>query len=114
MTDAGVRVVLCTAASVADAERIARAVVEERLAACVNPVPGVTSLYRWEGKIERSEEVLLVIKTRADLLDRLRGAIVAVHPYDVPEVVALPVTAGHPPYLDWIRASCEAPSAPGE
>lgn len=106
MTGGGVRVVLTTAASAADAERIARHLVERRLAACVNVVGGVTSHYRWEGKLERGEEVLLVIKSRADLRERLREALVAIHPYDLPEVVELDVAGGHPPYLDWVRASC--------
>lgn len=103
MNDAGVRLVLTTVANAADAERLARHLVEQRLAACVNVVGGVVSHYRWQGKLERSDEVLLVIKSRADLRERLREALVAIHPYDLPEVVELDVAGGHPPYLDWVR-----------
>lgn len=106
MTDQEVRLVFTTAASASDAERIASHLLEERLAACVNVVGGVISHYVWKGNRERSEEVLLVIKTRADLCERLRAAIVAIHPYDLPEVVEVEVTGGHPPYLDWVRESC--------
>ena len=98
-------VVLCSVGSVADAERLARSVVEAGLAACVSVLSGVTSFYRWEGELQRDEERLLVIKTRADRVEALREALVAGHPYEVPEVLALPVAAGHRPYLDWIDAS---------
>jgi periplasmic divalent cation tolerance protein len=95
-------VVLSTVGTAEDAERIARALVEGGLAACVNVVPAVTSIYRWKGKLEREEERLLVIKTRAERFEALREALVALHPYDVPEVLALPVSAGHEPYLEWL------------
>ena len=95
-------VVLSTVGTAEDAERIGRALVEGGLAACVNVVPAVTSIYRWKGKLEREEERLLVIKTRAERFEALREALVAIHPYDVPEVLALPVAGGHQPYLDWL------------
>ena len=100
-------VVLSTVAKAEDAERIGRALVEGGLAACVNVLPAVTSIYRWKGKLEREEERLLVIKTRADRFEALREALVALHPYEVPEVLALPVAAGHAPYLEWLDAGVE-------
>lgn len=104
------RVVLSTVGDAGDAERIAAALVERRLAACVNLVPGVRSIYRWKGGVERDDEQLLVIKTTGEQLEALRAAIVELHPYEVPEVVALEVVGGHAPYLDWVAESC-APAA---
>jgi periplasmic divalent cation tolerance protein len=98
-------IVLSTVAKAEDAERIARALVERRLAACVNVVPGLVSVYRWKGAIERDSEQLLVIKTRRDRFLALSEAIVALHPYEVPEIVALPLGAGHAPYLAWLDES---------
>jgi periplasmic divalent cation tolerance protein len=100
------RVVLCTVGSAEDAERIATALVERRLAACVNLVPGVLSIYRWKGSVERDEERLLLIKTSAARLEALRAAIVELHPYELPEVVALDVAGGHAPYFEWVAESC--------
>jgi periplasmic divalent cation tolerance protein len=97
--------VLTTVARAEDAERIAEALVERRLAACVNVLPGVRSIYRWKGAVERDEERLLVVKTRADRFDALRDAILALHPYEVPEVVAVPIEAGSPAYLRWLDES---------
>jgi len=97
-------VVLVTCPSAAEARRIARAVVEARLAACVNILPGaVTSIYRWKGKVESAKERLLLIKTSRKLLAKLRAAIERLHSYDVPEFIALPVAAGSPAYLAWIE-----------
>lgn len=98
-------VAFSTVGTAEDAERIARALVERRLAACVNVVPGVVSVYRWKGEVCRDEERLLVIKTRADRLEALREALVGLHPYELPELVALPVAAGHAPYLAWLDES---------
>lgn len=109
MSATGAVVAFSTVASPEDAERIARALVEERLAACVNVVPGLVSFYRWKGKVERDDELLLVIKTMAGRLDELRGRLVELHPYEVPELVALPVEGGHPPYLAWLAESVESP-----
>jgi periplasmic divalent cation tolerance protein len=95
--------ILCTCPDGESAARIARVLVEERLAACVNRVPGLTSVYRWQGEIHEDSEVLLLIKTRSELFESLRARLVALHPYDVPEVIALDIAAGHAPYLDWRR-----------
>jgi periplasmic divalent cation tolerance protein len=95
-------IALSTVATALDAERIATVLVERGLAACVNVVPGVTSIYRWKGAVERDLELLLVIKTRADRFEALREALVSLHPYEVPELIALPVEAGHLPYLAWL------------
>ena len=95
-------VVFCTVGKAQEAEALALALVEERLVACVNVVPSVTSIYCWQGKVERAEERLLVMKPRAERFEELRAAIVARHSYEVPEIVALPLVAAHAPYLDWI------------
>jgi periplasmic divalent cation tolerance protein len=103
-------VVLCTCASEDEALAIARQLVEKRLAACVNLVRGVRSIYRWQGNVEDSEEVLLVIKSRRPLFDALRKAVAAAHSYQVPEIIALPVIDGAPSYLDWIDAETSPPA----
>jgi periplasmic divalent cation tolerance protein len=79
--------------------------VEERLAACVNRLPGAHSTYRWQGKVIDDSEVLLVIKTIPERFDALRDRLLELHPYEVPELVALEVVDGHPAYLDWIAAA---------
>ena len=101
----GPLVALSTVASADDAERIARSLVEKGVAACVNVVPGVVSFYRWKGKLERDGEVLLVIKTTGDRFEDLKAALLAEHPYELPELVALPIAAAHQPYLDWLATS---------
>jgi periplasmic divalent cation tolerance protein len=101
--DPAVRVVLLTAPDAAMAERLARALVEERLAACVNLVPGVRSFYRWEGRVEDASEVLLVVKTRADRSATLAARVRELHPYELPEVVELAAAGGSAEYLDWVR-----------
>jgi periplasmic divalent cation tolerance protein len=97
-------VVLVTAPSAERAAEIARAVVEERLAACGNVVPGLRSIYRWEGKLHDDAEALLVLKTTGDRFEALRARVLALHPYEVPEVIALRIEAGSAPYLEWITA----------
>lgn len=87
------------------ARRLARALVQRRAAACVNVLPGATSWFRWQGKIERAGESLLIIKTTARRCAALRRLIVALHPYEVPEILALPVADAHPPYQRWVVAS---------
>lgn len=95
--------ILCTCPDADSAGRIARTLVEERLAACVNHVPGVVSIYRWQDEIHEDNEVLLLIKTRRERFELLRARIVELHPYDVPEVIAFDIAAGHAPYLEWLR-----------
>jgi periplasmic divalent cation tolerance protein len=87
------------------ARRIARALVREKLAACVNLVPGIASIYAWEGKVEEGREVLLLIKSRAALSKRLAARVKELHTYSVPEVVTIPIASGNPDYLRWIRES---------
>ncbi len=98
-------VVLCTCPNAESAEHIAYALVDERLAACVNRVPGIRSTYRWQGQVTIDDEQLLVIKTTRAQFDALRTRILALHGYSVPEIIALEVGAGHGPYLEWIAAS---------
>ena len=95
-------VCLSTASSAEEAETIAKALVGEELAACVNLVPGVRSIYRWQGKIEDGAEVLMVIKTRRELVEPLSRRIKELHSYTVPELVAMSVVAGNPDYLQWL------------
>jgi len=97
-------VVLVTAPTPERAAEIARALVEERLAACGNVVPGLRSIYRWEGEVQHDEEALLLLKTTRARFDALRDRVLALHPYDVPEVIALPVEAGSAAYLAWIAS----------
>lgn len=97
-------VVLVTAPTPERAAEIARAVVGERLAACGNVVAGLRSVYRWEGEVQEDEEVLLLLKTTRARFEALRERVLALHPYDVPEVIALPILAGSAAYLDWIDA----------
>lgn len=101
---AEVRVVLVTAPGLEVARGLARALVEAKLAACVNLVPGVRSVYRWKGEVQEDEEVLLVVKTRADRGAALAHRIRDLHPYDLPEVLELAAVGGSPAYLDWVRA----------
>lgn len=101
-------VVLVTGPSADEAERIGRALVEERLAACANLIPSISSAYWWKGKIEEATEALLVLKTRQDLVERLVTRVRALHSYTVPEVIALPILGGNPDYLRWIDDSVES------
>ncbi|MGD9316351.1 MAG: divalent-cation tolerance protein CutA [Anaerolineae bacterium] len=95
-------VVLMTAGSQEEAERIAHALVAEMLVACVNVIPAVTSVYRWEGQVQSDQEWLLVAKSRRDVLNDLVRRVQALHSYDVPEVIALPLVGGSDAYLRWI------------
>jgi periplasmic divalent cation tolerance protein len=103
MTDT--RLILVTASPRAEAKRIAHALVEERLAACVNLIGGVHSVYRWKETVETADEVLLLIKTRQEKIDAVRTRVRELHSYEVPEFLVLDVTEGSSAYLEWI-ASC--------
>jgi len=95
-------VAFCTCPDEAVAERIAAALVEEHLAACVNRIPGIISTYCWQGKVHRDNEVLLLIKTTRERFEALRARIIELHPYELPEVIAVDIALGSMPYLDWI------------
>ena len=100
MTDA--LLVFTTLPSADKAAELGKVLVEERLAACANLIPAVRSIYRWQGKLQDENEVLVLLKTRAEHLERLKLRILELHPYEVPEVLAVPVEAGYQPYLDWL------------
>lgn len=95
----------CTCPDADSARRIAGALVAERLAACVNHLPGIASTYRWQGTITTDHEELLLIKTTASRFEALRRRLLALHPYELPELLAVPVERGHGAYLDWVRAA---------
>jgi uncharacterized protein involved in tolerance to divalent cations len=101
-------VVLVTVPNAETAARIADALVGEGLAACVNVLPEIASTYRWQGRVERDREQLCIVKTIRDSFERVRARVIELHPYEVPEVIALPIVAGHDPYLQWIVASVTA------
>ena len=105
MTDK--RIVLTTCGSVEEARTIAHALVERRLAACVNIIPSVESIYRWKGEVETATEYLLVIKTTAGAFTSLRDALSGLHSYEVPECIEIAISDGNVPYLDWIEKSVE-------
>jgi periplasmic divalent cation tolerance protein len=96
-------VVLSSCGSAEEAEGLARRLVEERLAACVNVIGGAKSFYRWKGAIENAQEFLLVIKTSRGNFERLRTVLETAHSYELPEVLALPIVTGSPAYLDWLE-----------
>jgi periplasmic divalent cation tolerance protein len=97
-------VIYVTAASDEEAQRIAGAVVTERLAACANLVPGVTSMFWWEGRVQENSEVSIILKTRNDLVERLTDRVRELHSYECPCIVALPITGGNKAFIDWIIA----------
>jgi periplasmic divalent cation tolerance protein len=98
-------VVFVTAASAEEAARIGRALVEERLAACANVVGPIRSIYRWEGAVEEASEHLMLVKARAADVDRIATRVRALHGYEVPEIIALPIRGGSPAYLAWLAES---------
>ena len=104
--------VLVTCPTKTVARRIASQLITRHLAACVNIIPGVESLFWWQGTLNQAQEVLLLIKTTRSRFESLRRAVVSLHPYDVPEVIALPLVAGHQPYLRWIRSTLRSGSSP--
>jgi uncharacterized protein involved in tolerance to divalent cations len=97
--------VFCTCGNEAEAQRIARDLVESRLAACVNILPPIQSVYRWQGELETAQELLLIMKTTAERFPELQRRIIHLHSYETPEIIALPVLAGSDKYLAWIRES---------
>ncbi len=101
----GYLVVLCTCPDRESAMRIADALLDRRQAACVNVLPGVVSVYEWEGARQHDEEVLAVIKTRADAFSAVEETVRTLHPYELPEIVAVSITKGFAPYLNWIDRS---------
>jgi len=103
MTD--FQIVLSTCADREEAERIAHRLVEQKLAACVNILPGVHSIYRWQGNVESAAEILIVIKTGASLVPEVQSTIANLHSYEVPELLVLPVAGGSEAYLGWLKAS---------
>ena len=106
MTD--VDVLLMTAPSAEVAEAIVSALVGDKLIACGNITMPIASIYRWQGETERAAEVLVIMKTTADKVAAVMQRISALHPYEVPEILVLPVHEGHQPYLDWVRESVES------
>lgn len=108
MTDK--RIVLTTAGSEEEARKIARHLVEQQIAACVNIVPQVTSIYRWKGDVEEAQECLLIVKTTAECFAAVRDAIQDLHSYELPECVAVAVEDGSPEYLEWLGSSVRAES----
>ncbi|KJP87590.1 hypothetical protein AK88_02758 [Plasmodium fragile] len=92
------------------AEKIAHVLLEDKLASCVNIIPGVLSLYHWKGEIARDNEVLMMIKTRKNLFPKIVDTVKANHPYEVPEVISVPIHQGSKDYLDWITKSVKSPS----
>jgi periplasmic divalent cation tolerance protein len=107
---ADILIALCTCPDAALADHIAETLVGEGLAACVNALPGVSSVYRWQGEVQRDAEVLLLIKTTQARLSGLTDRVRQLHPYDLPEVIAIPVSGGLPDYLQWV-ITCTSPDA---
>jgi periplasmic divalent cation tolerance protein len=99
--------VFITAPNVEEAERLAETLVEKKLAACIQILPGMTSVYRWQGKVERQSEVLLIAKTTRAKFGELEKEVRTIHSYETPEIVALELTAGSRPYLEWLETSVE-------
>jgi periplasmic divalent cation tolerance protein len=99
------RIVLTTAGSEEEAQKIARHLVENRMAACVNILPQISSVYRWQGKVEEAREWLLLIKTTGDAFEKVRQAITELHSYELPECICLTIEDGSPKYLQWIEDS---------
>ncbi len=106
MTDEIVIFVTCPES---ESDRIASQLVDEQIAACVNIVPGVTSIYRWQGQVSRDSEHLLVIKTEQNMWQTLEKRVRELHPYDVPEIIQFPINNGYAPYLQWIKDSVKQP-----
>ncbi len=100
--------ILSTCPDADTAQRLARTLVEERLAACVNILPGLVSTYRWQGQVEQAAEVQLLAKTTTDRRETLMARLAELHPYELPEILAVETAAGLPAYLDWVAAETRA------
>lgn len=110
----GAMVVLCTAPDQETAQSMATALVTEHLAACINILGPLSSIYHWDGQLEQATEHLLLIKTTTAIYPRLESRLAALHPYEVPEILALPVARGAAPYLSWLHGSAGKTTLPGE
>lgn len=100
-------VVLTTLPNAEAASKLSKTLVDERLAACANILPAIRSVYRWQGKVQEEAEVLVLLKTRQERFGRLKARVLELHPYDVPEVIAIRIDDGHQPYLDWVTDATE-------
>lgn len=101
------RLILTTCPSLEVAQQLAERLVSERLAACVNILPGAISIYEWQGQMENSAEWVLLIKSRIDLLEELETSLLAHHPYELPEFIVVPIETGHIPYLQWVDSQLD-------
>lgn len=108
MNQENVKIVLCTFPSVEKARQIGTVLVETQLAACVNLIPAIQSIYRWEGKVEEQEEVLALFKTTTARYSELQQVVTEMHPYEIPELIALDLSAGLPVYLQWVLSSTQS------
>ena len=106
-------VVLVTAATEEEGQRISRALVEQRAVACVNILPGIKSIFRWEGKVTEEQEVLLMAKTVLNAFDRVASIVRTNHSYEVPEIISLPIQRGTPEYLSWVRTMTQGATPAG-
>jgi len=105
LMDVDTLLVMTTCPDETHAEQLSVHLIEQGLAGCINRLPGISSVYRWEGELKTGTEVLLLIKTTAETWEKLEAEIKRLHPYELPEIIAVPITAGHEPYLDWIRSA---------
>ncbi len=103
MSDSGIHLVYSTVPSEEEAAHLAKSLVEDRLAACANIIPGLRSIYRWQGVVEDERETLLLLKTDSGHVQTLIDRLVQLHSYDVPDIVAIPIDQAHPPYADWVK-----------
>jgi periplasmic divalent cation tolerance protein len=101
------RLAITTCPDMEVAETIATALVEERLVACVNILPGAVSVYEWQGRIEKEQELVLLLKSRSDRLSALETRLLELHPYELPELIVVPVMGGYAPYLSWLETQLE-------
>jgi len=99
------QLVICTCPDKNSASSIAENIVAQRLAACVNILPGIQSIYQWQGNVESAQEYLMLIKSHRDKFSALQNSIVSMHPYEVPEIIALDISQGFPEYLNWLGSS---------